>query len=136
MTLCNLSIEGGARAGMVAPDEITFAYLKGRPLSPKGADWDKAVAYWKVHHRLSKPFCRRLTLVVLLRRLSNQTKELIGIESSRSRLPKSLLPSHGAHLLRMRCPSLEMFPDLKTRQLKKGGKESNELWRTWVWRLG
>lgn len=47
LTLCNLSIEMGARGGMVAPDEITFAYLKGREHSPKGEAWDKAVAYWK-----------------------------------------------------------------------------------------
>jgi len=47
MTLCNMAIEGGARAGLVAPDETTFAYLKGRPKAPKGADWDAAVAYWK-----------------------------------------------------------------------------------------
>jgi 3-isopropylmalate/(R)-2-methylmalate dehydratase large subunit len=42
-----MSIEGGARAGLVAPDEKTFAYLKGRPYAPKGEDWDKAVAWWK-----------------------------------------------------------------------------------------
>jgi 3-isopropylmalate/(R)-2-methylmalate dehydratase large subunit len=47
MTICNMSIEAGARAGMVAPDETTFAYLKGRPHAPHGADWDAAVAYWK-----------------------------------------------------------------------------------------
>ena len=47
LTLCNLSIEMGARGGFVAPDEKTFAYLKGREHAPKGADWDKAVAYWK-----------------------------------------------------------------------------------------
>lgn len=47
MTLCNMSIEGGARAGYVNPDEKTFAYLKGRPYSPKGAQWDAAVAKWK-----------------------------------------------------------------------------------------
>jgi len=47
MTMCNMSIEGGARAGLVAPDETTFAYLKGRPMAPKGEAWDKAVAYWK-----------------------------------------------------------------------------------------
>jgi 3-isopropylmalate/(R)-2-methylmalate dehydratase large subunit len=46
MTVCNMSVEGGARAGMVAPDEKTFAYLKGRPKSPKGELWDRAVAYW------------------------------------------------------------------------------------------
>ncbi|MCE3236179.1 MAG: isopropylmalate isomerase [Vampirovibrio sp.] len=47
MTLCNMSIEAGARAGMVAPDEITFEYLKGRPYAPQGAEFDKAVAQWK-----------------------------------------------------------------------------------------
>ena len=47
LTVCNMSIEGGARAGIIAPDETTFAYLKGRPLSPKGEEWDRAVAYWR-----------------------------------------------------------------------------------------
>src|SRR5215204_1882753 len=47
MTICNMSIEAGARAGMVAPDATTYAYLKGRPHAPKGADWDAAVAYWE-----------------------------------------------------------------------------------------
>ena len=47
MTICNMSIEAGARAGMVAPDETTFKYLRGRPHAPKGADWDAAVAYWR-----------------------------------------------------------------------------------------
>jgi len=47
MTICNMSIEAGARAGMIAPDETTFAYLKGRPHAPEGADWDAAVEYWK-----------------------------------------------------------------------------------------
>ena len=47
MTLCNMSIEAGARAGMVAPDETTFAYLKGRAHAPVGEAWDAAVAYWR-----------------------------------------------------------------------------------------
>lgn len=47
LTVANMSIEGGARAGLIAPDETTFAYLKGRPLAPKGENWDKAVAWWK-----------------------------------------------------------------------------------------
>jgi len=47
MTLCNMTIEGGARAGLVAPDETTFEYLKGRPMAPKGAEWEAAVTYWK-----------------------------------------------------------------------------------------
>ncbi len=47
MTVCNMAIEAGARAGMIAPDEKTFAYLAGRPMAPSGDDWDKAVAWWK-----------------------------------------------------------------------------------------
>ena len=47
LTVCNMSIEGGARVGMIAPDETTFAYLEGRPFAPKGADWDAAVASWR-----------------------------------------------------------------------------------------
>jgi 3-isopropylmalate/(R)-2-methylmalate dehydratase large subunit len=47
MTVCNMSIEAGARAGMIAPDETTFAYLKGRPRAPSGAAWDQAVARWR-----------------------------------------------------------------------------------------
>lgn len=46
MTICNMSIEAGARAGMVAPDEVTYEYLKGRPHAPEGEEWDRAVAYW------------------------------------------------------------------------------------------
>ncbi|HHY55333.1 MAG TPA: 3-isopropylmalate dehydratase large subunit [Chloroflexi bacterium] len=47
MTICNMSIEGGARAGMIAPDETTFEFVKGRPYAPKGEAWERAVAYWK-----------------------------------------------------------------------------------------
>lgn len=47
MTICNMSIEWGAKAGMIAPDETTFAYIKDKPEAPKGADWDQAVAHWK-----------------------------------------------------------------------------------------
>jgi 3-isopropylmalate/(R)-2-methylmalate dehydratase large subunit len=47
MTVCNMTIEGGARAGLIAPDETTFAYLQGRPMAPKGAAWEAAVAYWR-----------------------------------------------------------------------------------------
>jgi len=50
MTLCNMAIEAGARAGMVAADETTFAYLKGRPFAPQGEQWDEAVAYWHTLH--------------------------------------------------------------------------------------
>ena len=47
MTICNMSIEAGARAGMIAPDQTTFDYVQGRPHAPRGADWDEAVAHWK-----------------------------------------------------------------------------------------
>ncbi|MCD2322608.1 3-isopropylmalate dehydratase large subunit [Sphingomonas sp. IC-56] len=47
LTVSNMSIEGGARSGLIAPDDTTFAYLKGRPMAPKGAAWDKALAYWR-----------------------------------------------------------------------------------------
>jgi 3-isopropylmalate/(R)-2-methylmalate dehydratase large subunit len=47
MTICNMSIEAGARAGMIAPDDVTYEYLKGRPHAPAGEDWDAAVAYWR-----------------------------------------------------------------------------------------
>lgn len=47
MSISNMAIEAGARAGVIAPDDITFDYLKGRPMSPSGQDWDKAVKYWK-----------------------------------------------------------------------------------------
>ncbi|MGO8755371.1 MAG: 3-isopropylmalate dehydratase large subunit [Gallionellaceae bacterium] len=50
MTLCNMAIEAGARAGMVAADEVTFAYIKGRPLAPQGELWDQAVAFWRTLH--------------------------------------------------------------------------------------
>ena len=50
MTVCNMSIEGGARAGMIAPDEKTFAFIKGRPKAPKGAAWDMAMRYWETLH--------------------------------------------------------------------------------------
>lgn len=50
MSVCNMSIEAGARAGLVAPDETTFAYLRGRPFAPSGEAWDRAVAHWKTLH--------------------------------------------------------------------------------------
>ena len=50
MTVCNMAIEGGARAGLIAPDEKTFDYVKGRPMSPKGANWEKALQNWKSLH--------------------------------------------------------------------------------------
>jgi 3-isopropylmalate/(R)-2-methylmalate dehydratase large subunit len=65
MTLCNLTIEGGARAGLVAPDETTFEYLKGRPAAPKGAAWEMALAYWKsLFSDADAKFDRELTIDV------------------------------------------------------------------------
>jgi 3-isopropylmalate/(R)-2-methylmalate dehydratase large subunit len=50
MSVCNMTIEGGGRAGLVAPDETTFEYLEGRPYAPRGKDWDEAIAYWRTLH--------------------------------------------------------------------------------------
>jgi len=55
MTVCNMSIEGGARAGLVAPDEKAFAFLKGRPMAPKGDAWDAAMRYWETLRRRRAP---------------------------------------------------------------------------------
>ncbi|KXU35862.1 isopropylmalate isomerase [Cephaloticoccus primus] len=63
MTVCNMSIEGGARVGYVNPDETTFEYLKGRPYAPKGADWDRAVAHWR--SVASDPGCAYDDVVVI-----------------------------------------------------------------------
>jgi 3-isopropylmalate/(R)-2-methylmalate dehydratase large subunit len=63
MTICNMSIEGGARAGLVAPDETTYEYLKGRPMAPKGAAWEQALAFWKTLP--SDPGARYDTVVTL-----------------------------------------------------------------------
>ena len=63
MTLCNMSIEAGARAGLIAPDAKTFEYLKDRPRAPKGADWDAAVAYWQtLHSDADAVFDREITI--------------------------------------------------------------------------
>jgi 3-isopropylmalate/(R)-2-methylmalate dehydratase large subunit len=63
MTLCNLAIEMGARVGLIAPDETTFAYLRGRPFAPRGSAWDAAVAYWRT--LLSDPGAQYDRVVVL-----------------------------------------------------------------------
>ena len=55
MTLCNMSIEGGARAGMVAPDDKTIAYLQGRPMSPKGDLWTQARKAWRISPPIRRP---------------------------------------------------------------------------------
>jgi 3-isopropylmalate/(R)-2-methylmalate dehydratase large subunit len=60
MTVCNMSIEAGARAGMIAPDEVTFAYLKGQAARPAGRRWDAAVARWRTLGQRSGRHLRRL----------------------------------------------------------------------------
>ncbi len=63
MTMCNMSIEAGARAGLVAPDDKTFAYIEGRPFAPKGDDWEQAVAYWRtLRTDASAVFDREVTI--------------------------------------------------------------------------
>ncbi|MGH9622145.1 MAG: aconitase family protein, partial [Bryobacteraceae bacterium] len=63
MTICNMSIEGGARAGLVAPDDTTYQYLAGRPYAPKGADWDRAVAFWRtLPTDAGAPFDKRIDI--------------------------------------------------------------------------
>jgi 3-isopropylmalate/(R)-2-methylmalate dehydratase large subunit len=63
LTLCNMSIEAGGRAGMVAPDDTTIAYIEGRPFAPKGAEWDRAVAFWRgVPSDAGAAFDREVTL--------------------------------------------------------------------------
>src|SRR3712207_5414514 len=66
MTICNMSIEWGAKAGMIAPDETTFAYLKDKPHAPKGADWDAAVAYWRSEEHTSELQSRQYLVCRLL----------------------------------------------------------------------
>src|SRR5690625_2202443 len=63
MTVCNMSIEGGARCGYVNPDETTFEYLQGRPYAPKGADWDAAVERWRSY--ASDPGCHYDDVVII-----------------------------------------------------------------------
>ena len=79
MTVCNMSIEAGARAGMIAPDETTFAYLKGRRFSPQGAAWDEAVAEWcKLPTDPGATFDRELVIdaatLVPVRQLGHQSR--------------------------------------------------------------
>ena len=63
MTVCNMAIEAGARAGMIAVDDTTINYVKGRPFSPAGPHWDKAVEYWRTLH--SDPDAKFDTVVMI-----------------------------------------------------------------------
>ncbi len=96
MTVCNMSIEAGARAGLIAPDEKTFEYLKGRPLAPKGAEWDKAVAYWK-----TLPTDANAAFDVEVTLDANDIIPQVTWGTS----PQDVLPITGA------IPSLEDFPE-------------------------
>jgi 3-isopropylmalate/(R)-2-methylmalate dehydratase large subunit len=87
MTICNMSIEAGARAGMVAVDETTLRYVKGKPFAPKGADWDKAVAYW---HTLHSDNDAKFDAVVTLR------GEEIAPQVSWGTSPEMVLPVTGS----------------------------------------
>ncbi len=64
MTVCNMSIEGGARAGLIAPDDTTYQYIAGRPFAPKGLRWDAAVARWKhsAHRRRREPTIAKISI--------------------------------------------------------------------------
>ncbi len=85
LTVCNMSIEMGARAGLVAPDEVTFAYLAGRPQSPQGADWDTALADWKtLQSDAGATFDREIALagetVVPMATWGTTLEQVIGID--------------------------------------------------------
>ena len=97
MTVCNMSIEAGARAGMIAPDETTFDYIKGRKFAPQGADWDAAVADWKIaRHRPG----RRLRQVAHVRRGRHRPAGQLGHQ-----------PGPGRRRQRRRSPSPADFAD-------------------------
>ncbi len=101
MTVCNMSIEGGARCGYVNPDEKTFAYLKDRPYSPKGADWDAAVAAWRAI--ASDPGCHYDDVVN------------IRAEDIAPSVTWGISPDHGIFVTE-RIPSPADAPDEETRQ--------------------
>ena len=83
MTICNMSIEGGARAGLVAPDDTTFAYLEGRPRAPKGADWERAVEGWRsLPSDPDATFDREV-------RIDRKSTRLNSSHSQQSRMPSS-----------------------------------------------
>ena len=104
MTLCNMAIEAGARAGLVAPDEKTVEYLKGRQFAPKGADWDKAVAYWAT---LKSDPDARFDAVVELDAAAIEPQVTWGTS------PEQVLPVHG------HVPNPANEPDMQ----KRGGIE-------------
>ena len=111
MTICNMSIEGGARAGYVNPDQTTFAYLKGRPYSPSGAAWDEAVARWKGF--ASDPGCHYDDVVNIEGGEYSSVAPSgalafaasMAMRNKLSRSARAVIPSPISHLLRMRNAS-------------------------------
>ena len=110
MTICNMTIEGGARAGLIQPDEKIFKYLKGKPMSPKGENWDKALEYW---HTLKSDkdanFDKELTLD------GSQIKPMVTWGTSPQDVVEidGKVPSPDSELCHLFQPHLvEMFPKL------------------------
>ena len=114
MTVCNMSIEAGARAGMIAPDETTFAYLQGRPHAPQGADWDAAVD-------------------VLARRCAPTTTPSSTARSSSTR-PTLTPVRHLGHQPRPgRCRSSASVPDpADIRRRRRARRPPSARWSTWA----
>lgn len=98
MTLCNMAIEMGAKVGMVAPDEVTFEYVKGRLFAPKGAEWDEAVAYWKT---LATDEDAQFDKEVVLDAAALEPQVTLGHEPWSGRRPHGLRPN--ARKLRQSC---------------------------------
>ena len=115
MTVCNMTIEGGARAGMIAPDEKAYEYLKGRPMSPSGANWDAAMAYWET----------------LFSDDGAHFDEIITLDAAS--LPP-IVSCRGAHHRRMSSPWQEPCRTLLTLQTKQSGSPNNVRWTIWAWR--
>ncbi len=101
LTICNMSIEAGARAGIIAPDETVFAYLKGRPYAPKGEEWDRALAWWRsIHTDQGAAFDKLVTIDAA------QIEPTVSWGTS----PEDVAPITGA------VPSLESFADPAKRE--------------------
>ena len=104
MTVCNMTIEGGARAGLIAPDERTYAYLKGRPMAPTGNKWDKAVAYWNT---LPSDKGAKFDVEIVM------DATVIAPQVSWGTSPQDVLPITGT------VPSLEDFPEERRESIER-----------------
>jgi 3-isopropylmalate/(R)-2-methylmalate dehydratase large subunit len=103
MTICNMAIEAGARAGLIAPDDTTFAYLRGRPFAPQGEQWDRAVALWQTLHA---------------------TKARRSTRRTSSTPPRSSRRSPGARRRRWSCRSTAACPIRTASATRRGAKAS------------